>query len=536
MDIASFHLQSNKYDGRRPPAFGEHPQLTCLERERERLNEPTLDEVEERIDDIIAQQQEHTTATSTTISLRQRFKKSIMSMKKKKQQTTPSQQSELQNSQDAQSLPTTVPKEISKTTTITTSKADISDRRKATKAFASDPPSSRNLTRQQSKNIGFSNLLGNVFQRKTATTSPITMEKENMSTTADDGQPVMIKTVPSTELPQAWQDNEPPLLLQEGAHLLSLLSAVAFSTLRNDLEQADSPLITFTAGAPWPHVDPDAYGADVREGWSQSRTFRTVLSFLLGMSRNDAARTLYNAARPFRVIGGVSDAEIEVLQAARGPYAKVALCTMWLEEFITREHMNGGLGAVGAPIISRLFQFTSDGMIGYNQARKIAYIPFPFPHAQITSLFVLVVVILMPTLMITYINNRYYAFFINLVTVMCFTGLHEVARELENPFQNVPNDIPLNNFQAQFNESLMQMFAGFHPDAFWQIYPVDHDNHKGDNEDGGDDPASSYPPTKERVELLKRGKESYETVDGKIQLEALNDEITLVDEQESKDI
>lgn len=42
--------------------------------------------------------------------------------------------------------------------------------------------------------------------------------------------------------------DEKPLFLQEAAHLLSLLSAVAMSTLRNDLETAESPLITFTPG------------------------------------------------------------------------------------------------------------------------------------------------------------------------------------------------------------------------------------------------------------------------------------------------
>jgi hypothetical protein len=48
-------------------------------------------------------------------------------------------------------------------------------------------------------------------------------------------------------------------------------------------------------------------------------------------------------------------------------------------------------------------------------------------------------------------------------------GLHEVAREIESPFQNVPNDVPLNNFQAQFNEGLMVMFYGYHPDAYWDV-------------------------------------------------------------------
>jgi predicted membrane chloride channel (bestrophin family) len=44
--------------------------------------------------------------------------------------------------------------------------------------------------------------------------------------------------------------------------------------------------------------------------------------------------------------------------------------------------------------------------------------------------------------------------------------MHEVARELSNPFFTVPNDLPLNNFHSQFNEALITMYAGFHPDSW----------------------------------------------------------------------
>lgn len=81
-------------------------------------------------------------------------------------------------------------------------------------------------------------------------------------------------------------------------------------------------------------------------------------------------------------------------------------------------------------------------MIGYNQARKVAYIPFPFPHSQITSLFVLVVVGLMPVLTLSFLENESFGFVLNFLSVMVFAGLHEVARELESPFFNVPNDLP----------------------------------------------------------------------------------------------
>jgi hypothetical protein len=47
---------------------------------------------------------------------------------------------------------------------------------------------------------------------------------------------------------------------------------------------------------------------------------------------------------------------------------------MWLQEFISRETLNGSSGDINGAILSRLYQYQSDGMVGYNQARKIAYI------------------------------------------------------------------------------------------------------------------------------------------------------------------
>ena len=273
-----------------------------------------------------------------------------------------------------------------------------------------------------------------------------------------------------------------PLFLEAIAHLLSLMSAVALSTLRNDLEEAESPLAEFRPSAPWPFVDPDRYTRKIRSRWDQSehRSY-TLFRYLLGLSRTDTSRRLYNMGRPFRVIGSVSDEEIKALQAARGPQAKVTLISLWLQELITREHLAGLTGAVAPPIIARIYQLISDGMAGYNQARKVAYIPFPFPHAQLTTLFVLVIIGFIPLLMLTYVDDAYFGFVWNWLTVMCFTGLHEVARELENPFQNVPNEIPLNNFQAQFNEGLMVMFYGYHPDAYWLTDDCEEEDENGND-------------------------------------------------------
>ena len=252
----------------------------------------------------------------------------------------------------------------------------------------------------------------------------------------------------------------PSLFLQELTHLASLLTAVAFSTLRSDIEGTEAPLDMYKAGSPWPETDPDK----LKGKWEH---FTETLLYLGGVDKSPAMRTAYNSSRPFPVLGGVSDNEIAFLQRARGASAKVNLAWHWLSEFIIREHLAGSLGNVGPPIISRIIQFLGDGMIFYNHARKTMFIPFPFPHAQISALFVFTIMFAVPVLMDEYANDLMIGCLLTFLTVTCLAGLHEVARELENPFRNVPNEIPLVTLQAMFNEALITLYAGFHPDHYW---------------------------------------------------------------------
>lgn len=89
--------------------------------------------------------------------------------------------------------------------------------------------------------------------------------------------------------------------------------------------------------------------------------------------------------------------------------------------------------------------------------------------------------------MLSYLDNEAFGFVLNFLTVLCFSGLHEISRELEAPFMNAPNDIPLNNFQAQFNEALVTMFFGCHPDAYWEIYEQEEENMRIEEERGAAD-------------------------------------------------
>ena len=165
----------------------------------------------------------------------------------------------------------------------------------------------------------------------------------------------------------------PSLFLQEGAHLVSLLSAVALSTLRFDEDDSYAPLVEFTPGHHWPNYNSD-HDADMKKyGYELGlwRRFVVLVKYWLDISRTKQQCRVYNAARPLPVIGGISEREAVMLQRARSKSAKVALVFLWWNEFIIREQLHGSLGDVAPPIVSRLQQYSSDGHFWYNSARKM---------------------------------------------------------------------------------------------------------------------------------------------------------------------
>lgn len=156
----------------------------------------------------------------------------------------------------------------------------------------------------------------------------------------------------------------PSLFLQEAAHLYSLLSAVAMSTLRSDIEGVSFSLAAYKPDLPFPAENPDELGPDIRLQYYYRTPFLNFIYYMFGLKKTQRERTMYNAARPFRVIGGISDDEARCLQQVKGPYAQMTLCNMWVKEFITREHLNGSTGNVAPPIFARVYQFLSVGVTG----------------------------------------------------------------------------------------------------------------------------------------------------------------------------
>jgi len=168
-------------------------------------------------------------------------------------------------------------------------------------------------------------------------------------------------------------------------------------------------------------------------------------------------------------------------------------------------------------------------MISYNQARKIMYIPFPFPHAQISAFAIFVMIVYVPFMMEQYTEQNWADASLTFFTVLCLSGLHQVAVELENPFRNVPNDIPLCTLLAQYNESLVTMCMGYHPDHYWSVKAIlDERKDAPQAENGTEIPLSKSKPSssmtesqyEEKIRKLEDKLKKYH-----VQLESLRTEV-----------
>ncbi|KAF4728953.1 hypothetical protein FOZ62_008847, partial [Perkinsus olseni] len=145
----------------------------------------------------------------------------------------------------------------------------------------------------------------------------------------------------------------------------------------------------------------------------------------------------------FEIIGELTDHEKATLQSADD----ILLVCQWITEGIATAAADPHLLNIPPPILSRVFQEISTGMLGFNQSWKIAMVPFPFPFAQMMSLLILGVVFLMP-MEITHSLDRWApAMLFATLCVVGFTGLNRICVELEEPFGDDPNDIPIQKLQ-----------------------------------------------------------------------------------------
>lgn len=137
-------------------------------------------------------------------------------------------------------------------------------------------------------------------------------------------------------------------------------------------------------------------------------------------------------------------------------FNRVEVIIHMIQTLVVHAQASGVLD-IPAPILSRVFQTLSRGQVNLANCKKMVSTLYPFPLAQLTAYLLIAFAILTPFHMSAVIINRYWACTFTAIPVAGLFALNYIARELEMPFGNDPNDLPLEDFQNHMNRSLLML-------------------------------------------------------------------------------
>jgi len=113
-------------------------------------------------------------------------------------------------------------------------------------------------------------------------------------------------------------------------------------------------------------------------------------------------------------------------------------------------------------------------------ARKITQFPIPFPYAQMVTCMLLFHWVMTPITCAALVDNPYWAVVLTFVVVFAFWCINYIGLELEMPFGEDPNDLPLLDMMADLNKSLVELLDeralrvpsfDFDPDVHTTFHP-----------------------------------------------------------------
>jgi len=181
--------------------------------------------------------------------------------------------------------------------------------------------------------------------------------------------------------------------------------------------------------------------------------FRARMLSLFSLLHATALAKLQDCEEEMEVLAGID--QQEVLRSLNSHRVKdqVFVVFTWVQDTLIRRLGHGGL-AVPAPICTRLFQELSNGMLGFNNAAKIHDTPFPFPYAQLITLALMVLTLTCGVVMNAFVRSPFWATALSFVAIAGYYAINEVAIELEDPFGDDANDLPMHVYQQEYNNRL----------------------------------------------------------------------------------
>lgn len=149
------------------------------------------------------------------------------------------------------------------------------------------------------------------------------------------------------------------------------------------------------------------------------------------------------------------------LDAIDDPTAKQKVVLQWIQRLIV-DHSRNGVLDIAPPILTRAFQELTIGHTHFIDANKVTAVPFPFAFAQMVWLMLVFFSLVVVPGICAFCLSADKAAFYTFIILFPYWSIHFIAVEIEMPFGGDPNDLPLEEINSRFNETLVVLL---HPGA-----------------------------------------------------------------------
>mmetsp|Transcript_33330 Transcript_33330/g.75994 ORF Transcript_33330/g.75994 Transcript_33330/m.75994 type:complete len:602 (-) Transcript_33330:216-2021(-) len=184
--------------------------------------------------------------------------------------------------------------------------------------------------------------------------------------------------------------------------------------------------------------------------------FQSLLMRLMSILYSSALEQVADLKEKEFEIFDIDGMDMESLKFLNSANDKCEVTLQWIQRLIV-EATNRGTIPIAPPILSRVFQEFSRGIVNLNHVRKIAEFPFPFPWPQMITLMLVAEWFITPIMCGTALDSPFWAFLTTFFVTFAFWNIHYIAQELENPFGDDDNDLPLREMQVDMNRSLANL-------------------------------------------------------------------------------
>jgi len=190
------------------------------------------------------------------------------------------------------------------------------------------------------------------------------------------------------------------------------------------------------------------------------REFRHTMLRLMSLCHGSALDEIKAAeTEGYEVLDlwGLDEGTINILRDCKDQHFNRVEVILHMVQVLVISAQQRGVIDIPAPILSRVYQTLSRGFVNLLSAKKIKDTRFPFPYAQMISVFLLIFAVLTPCVLATMIESKVWCPVFTFVPVFALLSLNYTAGQLEMPFGDDANDLPLDKFQSEMNSSLFML-------------------------------------------------------------------------------